>query len=208
MLHDLIVVFGLRNRRFHIAATFKAGPVQDPSRHKEAASFFDDLFQGILIHGHGIRIDKGPHVVVFVKRVANAKLAIAPCTEDGQFCIFGPRFYFVVPEGVEEFTVEVDTQVTWAAYGWLPEVSVFGPDGAVADHAKGPGPLAFTLRPQAEQTGKLWSLGPLGRVSAPKVNATWHTPLRPVDSPFPAFFRLSANLPQVVSTHPELFFVP
>jgi hypothetical protein len=138
----------------------------------------------------------------------HAKLAIAPSTEDGKFCLFGPRLYFMVPEGVEAFSVDVDMQTTWAAYGWFPEVSLFAPDGSVADHGVGPGPVTLTVRPAAEQTGRLWSLGPLGRVSAPKPNATWNKPMRPVDAHFPAWFTLSENLPSFVSTHPDLFFVP
>ena len=57
-----------------------------------------------------------------------------------------------------------------------------------------------------QQTGKLWSLGPIGRVSAPNWPQGRKNP--PYDAPFPAHFRLSRNLPQFVSTHPDLFFMP
>ena len=52
------------------------------------------------------------------------------------------------------------------------------------------------------------SIGPLARVSAPKPNKTWGSNVRPFDSHFPQWFKLSRNLPQFVSPHPDLFFIP
>gem|GEM_PF-5722489 len=37
---------------------------------------------------------------------------------------------------------------------------------------------------------------------------TWVRPVRPFDGHFPAYFKLSKELPRFVSPHPELFFVP
>jgi hypothetical protein len=145
---------------------------------------------------------------VDVVGVENARLTVAPCTEDGKFCVFGPRFHFMVPPGTEEFVVDVDTSTTWAAYAWFPIVSVYRPDGTAVETRKGPGLMQFKVTPRPDDTGKLWSLGPLGRVSATSVNATWLKPVRPFDAHFPAWFRLSPNLPQFVSTHPSLFFIP
>jgi hypothetical protein len=114
----------------------------------------------------------------------------------------------MVPRGTEAFTITVDTHTTWAAYGWFPEVSVFAPDGTVSEEKMGPGLLRFVLHPAPEQTGALWSVGPLGRVEAPSANATWITPMRAPEEHFPAYFSLSTNLPPFVASHPELFFVP
>jgi len=140
--------------------------------------------------------------------VNNAKLAIAPSTTDGHFCIFAPRLYFMVPKNVKAFDVEVETMTTWAAYAWHPVVSVFAPDGSVVQTESGPGLVKFSVTPKPEQTGRLWAVGPLGRVSAPTPNVTWKKDMRPVDAHFPAWLKLSENLPQFVSTHPELFFDP
>ncbi|MDA1138440.1 MAG: hypothetical protein O3B01_07635 [Planctomycetota bacterium] len=138
----------------------------------------------------------------------NASIAVGPSTAEGHFCIFGPRFYFFVPEGIEQFEIEVDTQTTWALYGWHPVVSVFDPEGITVASREGPGEFTFTHKPNPAQTNKLWSLGPLGRVSAPMPNRSWVNPVRPFDSHFPAYFKLSKTLPQFVSPNPALFFVP
>lgn len=145
---------------------------------------------------------------VDVVTTENVKLAIAPATDDGWFCVFGPRFWFWVPPGTAEFRITVDTSSTWAMYTWKPVVHVFGPDDRSVGTKTGPGRFEFVVTPTPGQTGKLWSLGPIARVSAPTPNNTWNKPIRPVDSPFPAWFKLSENLPQFVSAHPDQFFMP
>lgn len=140
--------------------------------------------------------------------VENARLAIGPSTTEGYFCLSGPRLYFFVPREVNAFTVTVDTSDTWTKYGWFPKVSLFAPDGSVAATGNGPGKLELAGHPGPEQTGRLWSLGPLARLEAPRDNATWAKPWRPADAHFPAWFKLSDNLPQFVTPNPELFFLP
>ena len=138
----------------------------------------------------------------------NAQVAIGPSTDEGHFCLFGPRFYFSVPAGIKAFEIEVDTQTTWAMFGWHPVVNVYEPDGKAVASREGPGKFTFILKPKPDQSGKLWSLGPLGRVSAPSINRTWTKPVRPFDSHFPAYFKLSKNIPQYVSPSSALFFDP
>ena len=151
----------------------------------------------------GDYIDRGNIDLVQARDV---RLAIGPSTDDGLFCIFGTRFYFMVPAGVEQFTVTVETSDPWGAYTWAPNVHIFAPDGSVAASGEGPGPFVLTVKPKPARTGKLWSIGPLGRVSTPRGNETWKKPRRPFDAHFPAWFRLSPDLPQVVASHPDLFF--
>jgi len=153
----------------------------------------------------GDYIDRGNIDLV---RAEDMKLAIGPSTEDGHFCIFGTRFYFVVPAGVEQFAVTVETSDPWGAYTWAPNVHIFAPNGSTAASGEGPGQFVLTVTPKPGQTGKLWSIGPLGRVSTPRGNETWKKPRRPFDAHFPAWFRLSSNLPQVVASHPDFFFDP
>jgi|GEM_PF-2693749 len=138
----------------------------------------------------------------------NVKMAIGPSTEDGKFCVFGSRIYFFVPEGVDQFTVRAQVSKTWAAYGWAPIVNVFDADGQLVQTKKGPGALVFDLKPQTGQRGRCWSIGPIGRVSAPWETATWRKPPYPVDKHFPSYLTLSKNLPQWVTPHPSMFEVP
>ena len=140
--------------------------------------------------------------------IEHSKLAVGPSTKEGHFCIFGPRFYFLVPEGAAQFKISVETSETWALYGWHPSVSVFRPDGTIAAKGDGPGLLEFDVKTKPTFIGKLWSIGPLARISAPKPNKTWGSNVRPFDSHFPQWFKLSRNLPQFVSPHPDLFFIP
>ena len=153
----------------------------------------------------GDYIDRGNADLVVARGL---KIAILPSTEEGHFCLFGPRFYFFVPPEVQRVQVEVQTAETWAVYGWKPIVHLFDPDGKAVDTGEGPG--AFELEAEAgpSQRGTLWSLGPLGRVSAPRENATWNKPMRDPAAHFPAFFRLPRDVPKIVSPHPDLFFLP
>jgi hypothetical protein len=113
-----------------------------------------------------------------------------------------------VPEGLREVRVEFEIADTWAAFGWFPQVHLYAPDGSIAASADGPGRIELVALAKPNQSGQLWSIGPISRVSAPRGNESWNKPMRPPDQHFPSWFKLADNLPQFVSTRPDLFFVP
>lgn len=141
-----------------------------------------------------------------ILKVENTKLVAEPNDLTGEFSLFGPKFYFFVPKHIKKFTVTVDTTTLWGAYAWHPVVNIFDPNGRIAKTQKGPGVLSFKITADETQRGKLWSLGPIGRGTTPSANFPGKK--RPPEANYPAFFKLSLNLPQYVSTHPDLFFIP
>lgn len=147
-----------------------------------------------------------PSALTFVS-IQNCKLSVTQ-TMDNLFNVFSTRVYFHVPTKTKKFRIYVDTNDTWAVYDYHPKISLYSPDGQEVDSKTGPG--FFTLKAEVGegQDGRLWSLGPIGAVSAVNPNKGWAKPFRPVDSEYPVFFELPESFPQFVTSHPDLFFIP
>jgi len=148
-------------------------------------------------------IDRGNIHVVAAEHV---DFIFGPSTDDGKFCAFGPRLFFFVPEAVDTFSIRVQVSDTWAAWAWKPTIQLFDPNGKCVQEQAGPGSLRFDIKADESQRGRCWSVGPVGRMSAPKETATWED--YPYDKHFPSYIELSENLPRFMATRADLFFVP